>query len=232
MSDELKKNLREIKSYVVRAGRVTKKQQLALDNLSGKYLIKYEQNEFVSFYEIFKNHNPVTLEIGFGMGASLVEMAKNNYQMNYLGIEVHQAGVGNILHEIEHQNITNLRVISHDAIEVLKNMIKPNSLDGIQIYFPDPWHKKKHNKRRLVNQTSLDLFAEKLANDGVLHFASDWLEYAEDVLTLLKNHNQYENLYSGFAPRPEWRPLTKFEKRGQNLDHVISDILFKKIRGK
>ncbi|MEY8767001.1 tRNA (guanosine(46)-N7)-methyltransferase TrmB [Francisella philomiragia] len=229
MSDNSKENLRQIKSYVQRAGRVTKKQQQALDDYASKYMIEYDQNKSLDFSEIFKNSNDVILEIGFGMGGSLVQMALENPTKNYLGVEVHKAGVGNILYEIEHQNISNLLVMSHDAVEILENMISDNSLSGMQIYFPDPWHKKKHNKRRLVNQSNIDLFAKKLKVGGVLHYASDWLPYAEEVLELLENDDKYKNLYNGFAPRPEWRPLTKFEKRGQNLDHPISDILFEKI---
>ncbi|AEE87820.1 tRNA(m7G46)-methyltransferase [Francisella cf. novicida Fx1] len=229
MCDKSKENLRQIKSYVQRAGRVTKKQQQALDNYAAKYLIEYAKDRKLDFTEIFANTNDVVLEIGFGMGGSLVEMALANPAKNYLGIEVHKAGVGNILYEIEHQNIANLVVMSHDAVEILENMIADKSLASIQVYFPDPWHKKKHNKRRLVNQTNIDLFAKKLKVGGVFHYASDWLPYAEEVLELLENDSKYRNLYSGFAPRPEWRPLTKFEKRGQNLDHPISDILFEKV---
>ncbi|KEI34626.1 tRNA (guanine46-N7-)-methyltransferase [Francisella sp. W12-1067] len=229
MFDKPKENLRQIKSYVQRAGRVTKKQQLALETYSEKYLIEYRKEQKLNFANIFNNRHPVILEIGFGMGTSLVQMALENPDKNYLGIEVHKAGVGNILYEIEHRDISNLQVISHDALEVLQDMIEDNSLKAIQIYFPDPWHKKKHNKRRLVNQSNLDLFARKLDKGGLLHFASDWLPYAEDVLGLLENHGQYKNLYSDFAPRPDWRPLTKFEKRGQSLEHPISDMLFEKV---
>ena len=207
---------------------MTKKQQQALENYSSKHLLEYSKSK-LNFIEMFGNDNPVILEIGFGMGGSLVQMAIENPQKNYFGIEVHKPGVGSILHEIEHQNITNLIIMSYDAVEILKNMIADNSLKGIQIYFPDPWHKKKHNKRRLVNQENTDLFATKLVKGGVLHYASDWLPYAEEVLELLTNDNKYQNLYKGYAPRPEWRPLTKFEKRGQNLEHKISDILFEKI---
>ena len=228
MSDKTQENLRQIKSYVQRAGRVTKKQQQALENYSSKYILEYSDNK-LNFEEMFGNDNPDTLEIGFGMGGSLVQMAIENPQKNYLGIEVHKAGVGNILHEIEHQNITNLKIMSYDAVEILKNMIADDSLSGVQIYFPDPWHKKKHNKRRLVNQENVNLFATKLKRGGVLHYASDWLPYADEVLELLSNDDKYQNLYAGYAPRPEWRPLTKFEKRGQNLEHTISDILFEKI---
>jgi len=229
MSDIIRENLRQIKSYVQRAGRVTKKQQQALENYSTKHLLEYSDAKKLNFVEMFSNDNPVILEIGFGMGGSLVQMAIENPQKNYLGIEVHKAGVGNIMYEIENQNITNLKIMSYDAVEILKNMIVDDSLNGIQIYFPDPWHKKKHNKRRLVNQENADLFVTKLTKGGVLHYASDWLPYAEEVLELLANDDKYQNLYEGYAPRPEWRPLTKFEKRGQNLEHTISDILFEKI---
>jgi tRNA (guanine-N7-)-methyltransferase len=229
MCDKAKENLRQVKSYVQRAGRVTKKQQQALESYAEKYIINYDHHRQIDFSEIFSNTNPVVLEIGFGMGGSLIQMALENPSKNYLGIEVHKAGVGNILYEIEHKNIPNLLIMSYDALEILENMVADESLSGIQVYFPDPWHKKKHNKRRLVNQSNIDLFAKKLKTGGVFHYASDWLPYAEDVLELLENDDKYQNMYSGFAPRPEWRPLTKFEKRGQNLDHQISDILFKKV---
>ncbi|ASG68377.1 tRNA (guanosine(46)-N7)-methyltransferase TrmB [Francisella halioticida] len=229
MCDKSKENLRQVKSYVQRSGRVTKKQQQALENYAEKYMIDYDQNRQINFSEVFANTNPVILEIGFGMGGSLIQMALENSEKNYLGIEVHKAGVGNILYEIKDQNIANLRIMSHDAVEILENMIVDQSLYGVQVYFPDPWHKKKHNKRRLVNQSNIDLFAKKLKIGGIFHYASDWLPYAKDVLKLLENNDKYQNMYLGFAPRPEWRPLTKFEKRGQNLDHQISDILFKKV---
>ncbi|MCL4113116.1 UNVERIFIED_CONTAM: hypothetical protein GTU68_044210 [Idotea baltica] len=228
MSENEQENLRQIKSFVQRAGRVTKKQQQALDNYADKHAIKYSEKK-LNFNELFGNTNPVILEIGFGMGGSLVQMALENPEKNYFGIEVHQAGVGNILYEIEHQDINNLKIMSYDAVEILTKIIDDEALSGVQIYFPDPWHKKKHNKRRLVNQDNLDLFAKKLKKGGVLHYASDWLPYAEDVLDLLEKDKNYQNLHNGYAPRPEWRPLTKFEKRGQNLDHTISDILFEKV---
>lgn len=228
MSDKTQENFRRIKSYVQRTGRVTKKQQQALENYSSKYLLEYSNNK-LDFAEIFGNDNFTILEIGFGTGSSLVQMAIDNPTKNYLGIEVYKAGVGNILHEIEYQNITNLRVMSYDAVKILKDMIADNSLNGIQIYFPDPWHKKRHYKRRLINQENLNIFTTKLKKGGILHYASDWLPYAKDVLELLTNDDKYRNLYNGYAPRPDWRPLTKFEKRGQNLKHIISDILFEKI---
>ena len=222
-------NLRRIKSFVKRTGRVTKKQQSALDNLKDIYTITYNAEKKLCFTDIFGNSNNVILEIGFGMGTSLLQMAEENPHLNYLGIEVHQAGVGNILHEIEERQIKNLFIINYDAIEVFKNMLDDNSLSGIQIYFPDPWHKKRHNKRRLVNPINLHLFSQKMKRDGIFHFASDWLPYAEEVLELLENDSNFVNQYNGFSPRPDFRPLTKFEKRGQNLEHTISDIIFKKV---
>ncbi|MFC4892112.1 tRNA (guanosine(46)-N7)-methyltransferase TrmB [Pseudofrancisella aestuarii] len=229
MSEQKQENLRQVKSFVRRTGRVTKKQQSALDNFSEKYMLLYDANNKINFKKIFNNDNDVILEIGFGMGFSLVQMALESPSKNYFGIEVHKAGVGNIIHEIEENKISNLLIMNHDAIEVFKNNLKDGSLSGIQIYFPDPWHKTKHNKRRLVNKVNLELFASKIKVGGVLHFASDWLPYAKEVLKLLEADESFENMYEGFAPRPEWRPLTKFEKRGQNLEHPISDILFKRI---
>ena len=229
MNSNSQENFRHIKSFVQRAGRVTKKQQQAIENYANKYMLEYGVSNKLNFTKIYNNNNPVVLEIGFGMGGSLIEMATANQDKNYLGIEVHQSGVGNILYEIEHNDLSNLKIISHDAVEVLQNMVIDGSLKGIQIYFPDPWHKKRHNKRRLVNQDNINLFALKLVKSGILHFASDWLEYANDVLELLTKDEKYENVYDGFAPRPNWRPLTKFEKRGQKLGHIISDILFEKV---
>ena len=229
MSETPIKKMREVKSFVRRTGRVTNKQKLAFENFSEGCLFEYSANDKIIVKEMFSNNNPVVIEIGFGMGGSLVQMALENPTNNYIGIEVHKAGVGNILHEIDAQNVQNLRVISHDAVEVLKNMLDDESLSSIQIYFPDPWHKTKHNKRRLVNDENLKLFASKLKSGGIIHFASDWYPYAKDVLELLEEHASFKNQFDGYAPRPDWRPLTKFEQRGQRLDHKISDILFEKV---
>jgi len=229
MLEEKQVNLRHVKTFVKRIGRVTAKQQLAIDTLSSDYVIQYNANKKLNFTEIFGNDNEVVLEIGFGMGTSLLQMAKENPNKNYFGVEVHDAGVGSILHEIEENKVTNIIVMNYDAVAIFDNMLADNTLSGMQIYFPDPWHKTRHKKRRLVNPTNLELFARKMKKNAVFHFASDWLPYAKDALELLGNNANFSNMYDGYAPRPDWRPLTKFEKRGQDLDHKISDILFKRV---
>ncbi len=228
MSEQKQENLRQVKSFVKRTGRVTKKQLSAIDTFSGKYAIEYDANKKLNLSEIFGNDNDVVLEIGFGMGGSLIKMAQQNLDKNYIGIEVHEAGVGNILHEIDENEISNIVVMKHDAIDIFNNMLKDNVLAGMQVYFPDPWHKKRHNKRRLVKPSNLELFAQKMKQGGTFHFASDWLPYAEEVLDILEEDKSFENMYEGFAPRPDWRPLTKFEQRGLDLGHTVSDIIFKK----
>ena len=228
MSEQKQENLRQVKSFVKRTGRVTKKQLSAIDTFSGRYAIEYDANKKLNLSEIFGNDNDVVLEIGFGMGGSLIKMAQQNPDKNYIGIEVHEAGVGNILHEIDENEISNIVVMKHDAIDIFNNMLEDNVLAGMQVYFPDPWHKKRHNKRRLVKPSNLELFAQKMKQGGTFHFASDWLPYAEEVLDILEQDKNFKNMYEGFAPRPDWRPLTKFEQRGLDLGHTVSDIIFKK----
>jgi len=229
MSDIQKKHLRTVKSFVKRAGRMTQRQTNAFEKYADAYLIPYQPN-YLEFDRLFDKPQNIILEIGFGMGTSLIEMAKNNPSTNYLGLEVHEPGVGNILDLIHQEKLTNLKVIMHDAVEVLKYSIAPQSLQGIQIFFPDPWHKKRHHKRRLVNSEFITIMLNVLAENGFIHFASDWQPYAEEVLELFTHCPQLVNQFSGFAPRPDTRPLTKFEKRGQNLDHSIKDIIFKKAK--
>ncbi len=227
MSDTEKKHLRTVKSFVKRAGRMTQRQTNALEKYADSYLIAYQPQK-LALERIFENEQNIVLEIGFGMGTSLIEMAKNNPHINYLGLEVHEPGVGNILDLIHQEKLTNLKVMMHDAVEVLKYNIAPQSLQGIQIFFPDPWHKKRHHKRRLVNPEFITIMSNALAKGGFIHFASDWQPYAEEVLTLFTNAPELINQFTDFAPRPKTRPLTKFEKRGQNLEHPIKDIIFTK----
>jgi tRNA (guanine-N7-)-methyltransferase len=222
---EAVKHLRTIRSFVKRAGRTTKRQQHALDHYAEHYMLSDFSHPF-DFTEIFGNDHPVIVEIGFGMGDTLVQMAENRPDLNYLGIEVHEPGVGNILASIHEKGVKNLRVINHDAIEIFKNNIPVDSLSGMQIFFPDPWHKKKHHKRRLVTQAFLDMIYPKLAQGAVVHFATDWENYAEETLALFSAQTQLKNQHQSYAPRPQWRPLTKFEQRGQRLSHGIWDILF------
>ncbi|WP_100550553.1 tRNA (guanosine(46)-N7)-methyltransferase TrmB [Caedibacter taeniospiralis] len=224
MTDTKTPHFRTIKSFVKRTGRMGMRQQHALAEYAKLYQIPYipEQTCFESYY---KTAQALVIEIGFGMGDSLVTMAKNASDINFLGIEVHEPGVGNILDDIHEQKLTNLRIIQHDAVDVFKYMIANNSLAGVQIFFPDPWHKKRHHKRRLINAEFIELLTTKLIPQGFIHFASDWQEYADEVLELLFANAELYNPHAGFAPRPQNRPFTKFENRGQRLAHGIWDII-------
>jgi len=177
----------------------------------------------------FGRNAPKILEIGFGMGDSTAAIAAAHPQNDYLGIEVHGPGVGSLLNQIEALGLTNLRVIQHDAVEVLKHMIAPASLDGVHIFFPDPWHKKKHHKRRLIQPELVALLCDKLKPGGYLHAATDWQEYAEHILTVLSAEPRLANTAMGYAPKPDYRPLTKFEQRGIKLGHGVWDIVFRKV---
>lgn len=215
---------RTIRSFVLRQGRLTKGQEQALTHLWPVFGIDYQSGTNIEF-----NHSqPTVLEIGFGMGASLVEMAKAAPNKNFLGIEVHKPGVGACLMAIEENQLANLKVMCHDAVEVLENMIPDNSLDKVQIFFPDPWHKARHNKRRIIQPEFVNLISQKLKSGGILHLATDWQHYAEHMLDVLSNAEAFTNLSptNDYVPRPEDRPITKFEKRGQNLGHGVWDLQF------
>lgn len=215
---------RTIRSFVLRQGRLTKGQEHALTHLWPIFGIDYQSGTNIEF-----NHSqPTVLEIGFGMGASLVEMAKAAPNKNFIGIEVHKPGVGACLMAIEDNHLSNLKVMCHDAVEVLENMIPDNSLDKVQIFFPDPWHKARHNKRRIIQPEFVNLISQKLKSGGILHLATDWQHYAEHMLEVLSNADAFTNLSptNDYVPRPEDRPITKFEKRGQNLGHGVWDLQF------
>lgn len=215
---------RTIRSFVLRQGRLTKGQEQALTHLWPIFGIDYQSGTNIEF-----NHSqPTVLEIGFGMGASLVEMAKAAPSKNFIGIEVHKPGVGACLMAIEDNQLSNLKVMCHDAVEVLENMIPDNSLDKVQIFFPDPWHKARHNKRRIIQPAFVNLISQKLKSGGILHLATDWQHYAEHMLEVLSNADAFTNLSptNDYVPRPEDRPITKFEKRGQNLGHGVWDLQF------
>nr|WP_141674847.1 tRNA (guanosine(46)-N7)-methyltransferase TrmB [Gilliamella apicola] len=218
------KSKRTIRSFVLRQGRLTKGQEQALNNLWPVFGIEYDANSPI----YFATGKPAVLEIGFGMGASLIEMAKNAPNKNFLGIEVHKPGVGACLMAIEENQLSNLKVMCHDAVEVLENMIPNHSLDKVQIFFPDPWHKARHNKRRIIQPKFVQLIRQKLKLGGILHLATDWQNYAEHMLDVLNQAEGFENLSpsSNYIPRPDDRPITKFEKRGQNLGHGVWDLQF------
>lgn len=223
------KHIRTIRSFVKREGRLTAGQQKALDTLWPQFGIEYSE-QLLDLDQVFGRQAPRILEIGFGNGDSLWQMAQANPDRNYLGIEVHRPGVGHLLHLIETSGMTNMRISNHDAVEVLKNQIPDTSLDRLQLFFPDPWHKKKHHKRRILQADFATLVANKLKPGGIFHLATDWEHYADHMLRVLSQCDQFENLSAKntFVERPDERPLTKFEQRGQRLGHGVWDLLFKK----
>ena len=219
------KRLREIKSFVLRQGRLTPGQQKAFDTLWPKFGIEYKPEQ-LDPGSLFGNDHPIVLEIGFGNGDSLAQMAAAQPEKNFIGIEVHRPGVGHLLIEIGRLQLTNIRIISHDAVEVLKHCLPENSLSGIQLFFPDPWHKKRHHKRRIVQPAFLDLVSRVLKPGGFFHAATDWENYAEHIRDTIRQHPFMENTSTNdFIDKPDSRPLTKFEQRGQRLGHGVWDIM-------
>ncbi|MBA0216622.1 tRNA (guanosine(46)-N7)-methyltransferase TrmB [Pectobacterium brasiliense] len=229
--DENGRPMRRIRSFVRRQGRLTNGQQLALDNYWPVMGVEY-QTELVDFNALFGRDAPVVLEIGFGMGASLVTMAAQHPEQNFLGIEVHLPGVGACLAAAQEAGISNLRVMCHDAVDVLMNMIPDGSLSMVQLFFPDPWHKARHNKRRIVQVPFVQLVQRKLKVGGVFHMATDWEPYAQHMLEVMTSVTEYRNLSNNneYVERPESRPLTKFEARGQRLGHGVWDLMFERIK--
>lgn len=223
------KRMRRIKSYVKREGRMTARQSNAIERVWPTMGLEYSK-QVLDLNAVFGRQAPITLEVGFGMGKSLVEMAKANPERDYIGIEVHGPGVGACLADAEEAGITNLRVFEHDAVEVLADMIPDESLDTFQLYFPDPWHKKRHHKRRIVQPEFLACLRQKLQAGGIIHMATDWENYAEHMLIELNEAPGFSNTSTtaDYVPRPEWRPLTKFESRGHRLGHGVWDLIFKK----
>ena len=214
-----------IRSYVLRQGRVSNAQGRAVENLLPKFGITHSL-QLIDYIELFSRPAPTILEIGFGMGETTATIAATNPQNNYLAIEVHTPGVGNLLKEIDAQQLSNLRIIRHDAIEILRDMIPAASLAGVHIFFPDPWPKKRHHKRRLIQASLVKTLCDKLLPGGYIHVATDWQEYAEHILATLAAEPLLANSADGYAPRPPYRPLTKFEQRGLKLGHGVWDIIF------
>ena len=221
------KYLRRIRSFVRREGRLSNRQQRALDHLWPQFGMDYS-GERVDIKALFGREAETVVEIGFGMGASLVKMASEAPQTNFLGIEVHRPGVGACLADVEDQQLTNIRVMEHDAVEVLANTLPENSIDRLQLFFPDPWHKKRHHKRRIVQPEFVQMIRRVLKPGGVFHMATDWENYAEHMLEVMNDAEGFINQHPDtlYAPRPDYRPLTKFEKRGQRLGHGVWDLLF------
>jgi len=219
--------IRPIRSYVLRQGRVSNAQARAHHALLPVYGISYTDQR-LDLDAAFGRRAPKILEIGFGMGETTAAIAAAHPENDYLGIEVHTPGVGSLLKLIGERGLANLRLIQHDAVDVLRNMIPPASLDGAHIFFPDPWPKKRHHKRRLVQTDFVALLASRLKPGGYLHLATDWQEYAEQMLAVLCAEPQLENTAAGYAARPDYRPRTKFETRGLKLGHGVWDIVFRK----
>ena len=221
---------RPIRSYVLRQGRLTQGQSNAMQHLWPVFGVEYNE-QHLSFANLFQNDYPTILEIGFGNGQSLSEMALQNPQTNFLGIEVHLPGVGRLMNLIEQSNLQNLRVSHHDAVEVVRQQIPLESLERIQIYFPDPWHKKRHNKRRLIQTPFLKELTQRLKKGGLLHIATDWEDYAHHIHDALQQTTELTSTHPNgqwHIERPEFRPQTKFESRGLNLGHDVWDFLYQK----
>jgi tRNA (guanine-N7-)-methyltransferase len=226
------KYLRKIQSFVRRSGRLSKAQSIGLNELWNDYGVDLNEKK-LDFDKLFVSKNNVTLEVGFGNGDSLLEMAIDQPNQNFLGVEVYEAGVGRLINEANKNKLSNLKIIKDDAVEVLTNNILDNSISHFQLFFPDPWHKKKHHKRRIVQISFLDLLSNKLKKDGIVHIATDWENYAEHIMELLESHSHFKNCAGDhmYSLRPKNRPLTKFENRGQKLGHGVWDIIFTNIKG-
>lgn len=225
---EQEKPHRPIRSFVLRQGRLTVGQQRAFDSLWPRFGIDYD-GQPIDFSALFGNDNPVFLEIGFGNGESLASMAQEHPEHNYLGIEVHGPGVGHLLIRIESLGLENIRILRHDAIEVLKHCITTNSLQGLFLFFPDPWHKKRHHKRRILNPDFVTELGRVIRPGGFFHAATDWEDYALQMMAVLSAADTlFENSAGAgqYTPRPDYRPLTKFEQRGHRLGHGVWDLIF------
>ncbi len=220
----------KVKSYVKREGRLTKGQAKSLETYWPSMGIEY-QDTTIDLKDVYGRDANTVVEIGFGMGKSLVEMADAAPEVNFLGIEVHRPGVGSCIGDAGEKQLSNIRLMEYDAVEVLKNMLQDKSLHRVQLYFPDPWHKKRHHKRRIVQPEFVELVRQKLAIGGTFHMATDWEPYAESMLEIMKEAPGFSNTAQDgdFVPRPDYRPITKFETRGQKLGHGVWDLIFERI---
>lgn len=216
---------RPIRSFVLRPGRMGTGQQRALQDLGPRFVLPFQAAP-LDAAALFGRNAALVLEIGFGMGDATAQIAAAQPGVDFIGVEVHEPGVGALLKHIGERGLGNLRIVQHDAVEVLQQMIRPASLDGVHVFFPDPWHKKRHHKRRLIQPPLVELLASRLKPGGRLHCATDWEDYAQQMLEVLGASPLLENTADGYAPRPDYRPLTKFEARGQRLGHGVWDLVF------
>lgn len=218
---------RHIRSFVLRQGHFSEAQTRAVEAGMPQWGIAY-QSEILDLNHAFGREAPKVLEIGFGMGGATAAIAAARPEIDFLGIEVHGPGVGNLLKLIDEQALSNIRIIRHDAVEVIANMLGNESLDGFHLYFPDPWPKKRQQKRRIVNPAFIATIVDRLKPGAYVHMSTDWENYAEQMLEVLSANPSLENTADGYAPKPDWRPLTKFEQRGLNLGHGVWDLMFVK----
>jgi tRNA (guanine-N7-)-methyltransferase len=218
--------IRKIRSFIRRQGRITQGQEFALENYWDKYCLT--PDKALDEIQAFGRHAPLCVEIGFGNGACLSELAAANADKDYIGIEVHRPGVGHLMMQLEQQGLNNVRIYCHDAIEVLTNNLADDSLAAVHLFFPDPWPKKKHHKRRIVQASFMELLAKKLQSGGYFHAATDWEKYAENMLKVLSADNRFSNASrtEKYCEKPAYRPLTKFEQRGLRLGHGVWDLVF------
>ncbi|KPF49321.1 tRNA (guanine-N7)-methyltransferase [beta proteobacterium AAP121] len=216
---------RPMRSFVLRAGRMGTGQLRALETLGPRFLLPYRA-EVLDLDATFGRSAARVLEIGFGMGDATAQVAAALPGTDFIGVEVHAPGVGALLKHIGEKELQNLRLLQHDAVEVMNHMLPPASLAGVHIWFPDPWHKKRHNKRRLIQPGFIAQLVTRIAPGGYLHCATDWQDYAEQMLAVLGAEPALQNTADGYAPRPDWRPLTKFENRGLKLGHGVWDLVY------
>jgi tRNA (guanine-N7-)-methyltransferase len=214
-----------IKSFVRRAGRMSAAQQNYYTEMMPKIGIPYAPQP-IELVTVYGRNAPKILEIGTGMGETTAKIADAHRENDYLGVEVHVPGIGALCKQIAERELTNLRICAHDAVEVVRDMLPEASLDGVHVFFPDPWHKARHNKRRLIQSPFVALLASRLKPGGYFHCATDWEEYAHQMLEVLSAEPTLVNSSEGFAPRPDYRPLTKFENRGLRLGHGVWDVIF------
>lgn len=218
---------RRIKSFVIRPGRMGSGQIRALKELAPKYVLPYSAHA-PDWNEVFGRQAPRVLEIGFGMGDATAKIAATLPEIDFICCEVHEAGVGSLLQRIEEAGLTNIRILQHDAVEVLETMVPAGSLHGVHLYFPDPWHKARHHKRRLVQSPFIATLVQHIAPGGYFHAATDWEPYAQQMLEVLGAEPLLENTAAGFAEKPSYRPLTKFEARGLRLGHGVWDLVYRR----